>query len=182
MGTIIVTGVPGVGKTTVVTQAAEKLGLDVVVYGTEMLRVAQAKGLVEHRDEMRTLDPAEQRAVQKAAAEAIAEKGRVIVDTHCTIQTPSGYLPGLPEWVVRGLEPETIVLIETDAEAIAARRGSDDTRERDADSPEAIAFHQALNRSAAAAVATLTGATIAVVENKQGQVDQAVAQLIATLE
>ncbi|MDX1611048.1 MAG: adenylate kinase [Candidatus Thermoplasmatota archaeon] len=182
MGTIIVTGVPGVGKTTVVTEAAEKVGLEVVVYGTEMFRVAKAKGLVEHRDEMRKLSPKTQREIQQAAAEAIAEKGRVIVDTHCMIQTPKGFLPGLPEWVVRGLEPETVVLIETDAEAIAARRAADETRERDEDPVEAIDLHQGLNRAAAASVATLTGATVARVRNEEGQVDEAVASLIQVLE
>lgn len=182
MGTIIVTGVPGVGKTTVVTEAAEKLGLDVVVYGTEMFQVAKDKGLVEHRDEMRKLDAATQREIQKAAAEAIAGKGRVIVDTHCMIQTPAGYLPGLPEWVVRGLEPETLVLIETASEDIAARRAADETRDRDADPVQAIEFHQQLNRSAAAAVATLTGATVAVVNNEEGRVAEAVGALVSVLE
>lgn len=182
MGTIIITGVPGVGKTTVLSKAAEKLGLDTVVYGTEMLRVARDDGLVEDRDEMRKLDPETQRAVQRRAAEAIAEKGRVIVDTHCMIQTPNGFLPGLPEWVVSGLEPETIVLVEADPEAIAARRADDDTRERDPDTAEEITFHQELNRSAAASVATLSGATVAVVTNEQGKVDEAVASLVRTLE
>ena len=182
MGTIVVTGVPGVGKTTVVTQAAEKAGLDVVVYGTEMFRVASERGLVKDRDEMRKLDPAVQREIQKAAAEAIAKMGRVVVDTHCMIQTPRGYLPGLPEWVARGLEPETIILIETAPGSIAARRASDESRVRDADSAEAIDAHQRLNRAAAASVATLTGATVAIVRNEDGQVDQAVADMAAILE
>lgn len=182
MGTIIVTGVPGVGKTTLVTEAAEKLDLEVVVYGTEMFNVAKDEGLVEHRDEMRKLPAETQRDIQRAAAEAIAEKGRVIVDTHCLIQTPSGYLPGLPEWVARGLEPETVVLIETDAEDIAARRASDETRERDADTAQAIDTHQRLNRSAATTVATLTGATVAIIDNQEGRVAEAVESLARVLE
>lgn len=182
MGTIIVTGVPGVGKTTVVTEAAEKAGLEVVVYGSEMFRVAKDRGLVADRDEMRKLDPAVQRQVQKEAAEAIARRGRVVVDTHCMIATPKGFLPGLPEWVVRGLEPETVVLIETDPEAIAARRASDETRKRDADSAAAIDRHQQLNRAAAAAVATLTGATVATVANEEGKIAEAVEALVRILE
>lgn len=182
MGTIIVTGVPGVGKTTVLSRAADELGLDTVVYGTEMLRVARKRDLVEDRDEMRKLDPATQREVQKAAAESIAQKGRVLVDTHCMIQTPSGFLPGLPEWVVRGLEPETVVLVEADPEQIAGRRADDETRDRDEDTAEEIARHQGLNRSAASAVATLSGATVAIVGNADGKVDEAVAALVDTLE
>jgi adenylate kinase len=182
MGTTIVTGVPGVGKTTVLSRAADKLGQDTVVFGTEMLRVARDEGLVEDRDEMRKLDPATQRDVQQAAAESIAEMGDVLVDTHCLIQTPSGFLPGLPQWVAEGLQPDTVVLVEADPEAIAARRADDETRDRDADSPEAIDRHQRLNRSAATTVATLTGATVAIVDNEEGKVDEAVATLVSTLE
>lgn len=182
MGTIIVTGVPGVGKTTVLSRAADELGLDTVVYGTEMLEVARKRGLVEDRDEMRKLDAETQREVQQAAAESIAAKGRVIVDTHCLIQTPSGFLPGLPAWVVEGLEPETVVLVEADADQIAARRADDETRDRDADTADEIARHQELNRAAATSVATLSGATVGIVQNPDGQVDAAVDELVGLLE
>lgn len=182
MGTIIVTGVPGVGKTTVVEQAADELGLDLVVYGTQMLEVARKQGLVEDRDEMRTLDASTQREIQQAAAEAIAAKGRVIVDTHGFIQTPSGYLPGLPQWVAEAIEPETVFLIEAEAEAIAQRRASDETRTRDEDKPAAIERHQQLNRQAASVVATLTGATLAIVTNEEGKIDEAVRAFVETVE
>jgi adenylate kinase len=182
MGTIIVTGVPGVGKTTVVDRAVDELGLDVVVYGTEMLEVAKKRGLVENRDEMRKLDAETQREVQQAAAESIAAKGRVIVDTHSFIRTPSGYLPGIPKWVAESIDPETVFLIEADPEAIADRRAEDGTRERDEEAAEAIDEHQQLNRQAATAVATLTGSTVAIVENEDGKVDQAVQDFVDTVE
>lgn len=182
MGTIIVTGVPGVGKTTVVERAADELGLDVVVYGTEMLEVARKKGLVEDRDEMRKLDAETQRELQQAAAESIAAKGRVIVDTHGFIRTPTGYLPGIPRWVADSIDPETVFLIETDAEAIAARRADDETRDRDEEVAGEIREHQQLNRQAASVVATLTGATVAIVQNEEGQVDQAVQDFVDTVE
>ncbi len=182
MGSIIVTGVPGVGKTTVLSKAADQLGLDTTVYGTQMLRVAREAGHVEDRDEMRKLDPETQRDVQRQAAEAISTMGRVFVDTHCLIQTPTGFLPGLPAWVLEGLEPETIVLIEADPEAIASRRAEDESRKRDADAPDVIRQHQNMNRATATSVATLTGATILVIENQQGKLDEAVANLVEALE
>ncbi len=181
MGTVIITGVPGVGKTTCIEAAREHAGYDVVVYGTEMLEVAKSKGLVEHRDEMRKLDPATQREIQEAAAESIAQRGDVIVDTHCTISTPSGYLPGIPEWVARKLQPDQVILVEATPEEIAGRRADDETRERDAEAVDSIRQHQEFNRSAALTVATLTGATVAVVENRDGKVDEARDQIIATL-
>ncbi len=178
MGAIVVTGVPGVGKTTVMNAAAEAKGLKVVVYGSEMFEVAKEKGYVEHRDQMRKLDPAKQREVQRSAAETIATMGDVIVDTHCTVQTPKGYLPGLPVWVLEALKPSSIVLVEADADEIFGRRKKDESRTRDPDPPESIARHQELNRAAAMAYAALTGATVSIIMNHDGKVDEAIEQVM----
>ncbi len=178
MGAIIVTGIPGVGKTTVMEAAADKAHAKIVVYGTMMFEVASQKGLVEHRDDMRRLPPDVQKEVQMAAAEKMAAMGDIIVDTHCTIKTPKGYLPGLPAWVLEKLKPSTIVLVEADAAEIKGRRESDASRNRDADSLESIEEHQETNRRFAAAYATLTGATVHTVYNHDGKVEDAIQQII----
>ena len=182
MGAIIVTGIPGVGKTTVMDAAAARAGRPVVVYGTMMFDVASEQGLVEHRDDMRRLDPAMQRNVQQAAALKIASMGDIIVDTHCTIKTPKGYLPGLPAWVLDALKPDTVVLVEADAAEIAGRRANDATRNRDADSEAAIAEHQETNRRYAASYSVLTGATVATVHNHDDGLDAAVEQLLEVIQ
>ncbi len=187
---VIVTGIPGVGKTTVITTAVdmvkEKHGEEVQVlnFGTAMFEVASKKGLVKHRDEMRKLPTATQRETQQMAGEAIAkraESARVIVDTHTLIATPNGFLIGLPEWVIRAIKPKTIVLVEADPESIAMRRSDDPTRERDAQAVEEIDTHQQMCRAAAVAAATLTGATVRIIKNRQGQVEAAATQLYETL-
>lgn len=171
MPVVIITGVPGVGKSTVIDAAQRSKGYKVVVYGTEMFQVAKAKGLVKERDEMRKLDPVVQREIQEAAAHAIANMGDVIVDTHCTIKTPRGFLPGIPAWVAQALKPKQLILVEAPPKDVVARRNNDPTRARDPDSEEDIAAHQAMNRAAAMTVATLTGATVAFVQNRTGDVD-----------
>lgn len=171
MSAVIITGVPGVGKSTVIEAAQKAKGYKVVVFGTEMFHVAQAKGLVKSRDEMRKLDPAVQREIQEQAAHAIAAMGDVIVDTHCTIKTPKGYLPGIPAWVAQALKPKQFILVEADPKQIVARRNADATRTRDPDTEADIDMHQRVNRMAAVTVATLTGATVAIVTNADGKVD-----------
>lgn len=178
MGAIIVTGIPGVGKTTVMEAAADRAGAQIVVYGSEMFAVASERGLVQHRDDMRRLEPAVQKEVQMAAAEKMAAMGDIIVDTHCTIKTPKGYLPGLPAWVLDKLRPSTIVLVEANADEIKGRRDNDATRNRDADSIQAIEEHQEQNRRFSAAYSVLTGATVHTVYNHDGKVDDAIAQII----
>jgi adenylate kinase len=153
-------------------------------FGTEMFNVASEKGLVQDRDELRKMVTAKQREVQKLAGKAIAEKAksaRVIVDTHTLIQTGNGFLIGLPEWVVTAIQPKTLVLVEANPENIANRRNTDETRTRDEQFVDDIRIHQEMCRATAVAAATLTGATVRIIKNKEGKVEEAAMQLADTL-
>ena len=176
MGVIVVTGIPGVGKTTVMKRAAEGLDMKFVTFGTVMIDIAKEMGLVKDRDEMRKLTLEQQKELQIRSAEKVASMGNVILDTHCTVKTPKGYMPGLPEWVLKKLKPTAIVVVEADPDEIYNRRAKDATRNRDPDSIEQIAEHQQINRAAAMAYATLTGATVKIVFNHDDAIDEAVKQ------
>lgn len=176
MGVIVVTGIPGVGKTTVMKRAAEGLDMEFVTFGTVMIDIAKEMGLVKDRDEMRKLTLEQQKELQIRSAEKVASMGNVILDTHCTVKTPKGYMPGLPEWVLKKLKPTAIVVVEADPDEIYNRRAKDATRNRDSDSIEQIAEHQQINRAAAMAYATLTGATVKIVYNHDDAIDEAVKQ------
>ena len=125
---VIITGVPGVGKTTVVTGALKRLEDKGITYkslnfGTYMYEAALKEGLARDRDEMRKLPRDAQKRLQQSAARAMAgEEGNVLIDTHASVKTPRGFLPGLPEWVLRELMPDTIILVETDADQIQIGR------------------------------------------------------------
>jgi len=181
MAVVIITGVPGVGKSTVIDAAQKAKGYKVVVYGTEMFNVAKARGLVKDRDEMRRLDTHVQRDIQESAAHSIAQMGDVIVDTHCTIKTPRGYLAGIPAWVAQALKPRQFILVEADPKEIVGRRNNDPSRARDPDTDVDIAAHQSMNRAAAMTVSVLTGATVAVVINADGKVNETRDQIIRVL-
>jgi adenylate kinase len=174
MGVIVVTGIPGVGKTTVMQKAAEGMDIQFVTFGTVMIDIAKELGLVKDRDEMRKLTLDQQKQLQIKTAEKVGNMKNVILDTHCTVKTPKGYMPGLPEWVLRKLNPTAIVIVEADPQEIFNRRAKDTTRNRDPDSVEKIAEHQMINRAAAMAYATLTGATVKIVFNHDNALDAAV--------
>ncbi len=174
MGVIVVTGIPGVGKTTVMQKAAEGLDITFVTFGSVMSDIAMKLKLVKDRDEMRKLSLEQQKQLQIKTAEQVGKMKNVIVDTHCTVKTPKGYMPGLPEWVLRKLNPTAIVIVEADPQEIFDRRAKDTTRNRDPDSVEKIAEHQMMNRAAAMAYATLTGATVKIVFNHDNALEAAV--------
>jgi len=177
---VVVSGVPGVGKTTVVTAGLRmvegRLNVALVTYGTVMFEIAQRRKLVSSRDELRKLPIRVQREVQRLAGERIAamsESQLVVVDTHTLIRTEDGFLIGLPIWVAEALRPASIVLIEADPESITARRARDATRNRDRQLVSDIAEHQRLCRAAAVAVGTLTGATVKIIKNVEGKAEEA---------
>lgn len=178
---VVVSGVPGVGKTTVVTDGIRKVedrvNVSLITYGSVMFEIAQKRRLVENRDDLRKLPVKKQREVQKLAGERIAAMSRsqvVVVDTHTLIQTADGgFLIGLPKWVAEAIRPASIVLVEADPANIAKRRAKDATRTRDEQLIDNIAAHQMLCRSAAVAVGTLTGATVMILKNVEGKAEEA---------
>lgn len=185
MKVVVVAGIPGSGSTTILDHALENLDYINVNYGDVMLQIAQEKGLVENRDQIRTLSSDVQKEIQKAAAKSIRERSEltnIIVDTHCTIKTPVGFLPGLPQWVLEELQPDMFVLIEADADEILIRRISDTTRTRDMEMLKDINLHQEMNRAVSMAYAALTGATVKIIENHNDQLDTSVAEMVETLK
>ena len=185
----IVTGIPGTGKTTVATKAISMLKEDgisweLATYGDFMFDIAKAKDFVEDRDQMRELKPDQQREIQKDAANKIADLAKnknILLDTHCTINTKKGYLPGLPEWVLHELAPVYFILVEAGSEEIAMRRQGDKTRRRDNELEEGISLHQEMNRNIAAAYSVFTGCTVKIIKNPQGKIDQAAGEMINVL-
>ena len=180
---VIITGVPGVGKTTVINEALKNLKAEGVEYqsinfGSFMFEVAKKDNIVRDRDQMRTLDRTVQKRLQQRAAQAIAQvSGNVLIDTHASVKTPTGYLAGLPEWVLREIMPDIIVLVETDNDQILMRRLTDETRSRDKEGSRSIAEHQEFNRSIAAAYAMMTGCTIKMITNADFLLDRSVSEL-----
>ncbi|HIK00505.1 TPA: adenylate kinase [archaeon] len=180
---IIVTGTPGAGKSTVLGGALAKLkNVLVVNYGNEMMAVAVERG-IKNRDLLRKQPLSVQHQIQTAAAKSIAKiarssKSPLIVDTHSTIKTPDGYIPGMPENIIKSLNPSVIVLIEAPTKQIAKRRAKDKTRRRDVETIEQIELQQNINRMFASAYATMTGASVKIIVNADNKLNKAVAELI----
>ena len=185
MKVVVIAGIPGSGSTTVLKKALEELDYLHVNYGDVMLEIAKNDGLVDNRDSLRKLSPDIQKEVQENAAQSIREKSEqsnIIVDTHCTIKTPLGFLPGLPKWVLDQLKPDMFLLLEADGDEILKRRISDTTRTRDSERLKDILLHQEMNRAASMAYAVLTGATVKIIENHDNRLDEAVDEMVKTLK
>ncbi|MFH1520651.1 MAG: adenylate kinase [Candidatus Micrarchaeota archaeon] len=175
---IIVMGLPGAGKTTVLKGL--KTDYTILNYGDLMLEIEKEHFGVKDRDDMRKLSIEKQKQAQKMVYEKLSkENGKIILDTHCSINTPNGFFPGLPFDYLKMLKVDAIVLVTADPKEVAARRASDPTRKRDADD---IFLHDSLNRSYLAAYSAFTGAPAVVIFNNQGKLEEAVAKLQSLLK
>jgi len=182
----VVVGIPGVGKTTVITRAAEVLNkkrkTTIVVFGTVMFEQAKKIGL-KSRDEMRKMPIEDQRRLQEMAAQRIAEMNDdiLLVDTHLFINTEEGYYPGLPMRLLNIMKPTNMIMVAADAIEIAKRRKTDQTRQRDIISAENIQKELDISRMMVASCSILTGAPFAIIMNNDGHVDEAAANIARTL-
>lgn len=181
---MVVVGIPGVGKTTVVGKLAAKLkGSELVTFGSVMFDEAKRKKWAKHRDDLRKLTVERQRRLQTMAAASIASmrKAAVIVDTHLFIRTNEGFWPGLPFEVARALRPTHLVLVEASPEEISSRRASDRQRYRDSVSREELTEEMELARGLLTVAATITGAPMLIVRNDEGRVEQTVDRVARAL-
>jgi adenylate kinase len=170
----IVVGIPGVGKTTVITKTKDILlqsgyNTTVVVFGSVMLSEAKKMGIGD-RDQIRKLSLSGQQNLQNLAADYICsvKEDLVIVDTHLFIRTSSGFFPGIPQNVIQKLKPRNLILITATPEEILARRAKDESRNRDMVSIEEITKELGLAISMISTISILSGSAFEIVDNHQG--------------
>jgi len=184
---IIMTGIPGVGKTTLLAKIVETLkgrnkNVSVMSFGTLMFEIAQKNGLKD-RDDLRKLPVKEQQSLQKMAAEKIAAQNGeiVIIDTHAFINSPEGYYPGLPEHVLKIIKPTNFVSISAKPEEIYNRRMKDQTRNRDKITLVNIKKELEYQSGMISACAVITGSPVRHILNDEGKVDEAVDKIISSI-
>lgn len=162
---IIITGVPGSGKTTVLNEIVKEYPLvKIVNFGEQMMQQASLNGI--DRDLLRKLPLSKQQEVSMAVANKIAYlEGLTIVDMHTLIKTPLGFHPGLPEHILKVLRPCAIAIIESLPSIIYERRRQDTVRRKDLETVEDIEHHQHLCRSFLATCSAFTGAILTPIPN-----------------
>ena len=184
MRMIIILGVPGVGKSTVIKPLAEAKGYRMLNYGDMMFEIASKEFGVDHRDKIRALPKEKQFEIQEKVALVLAkEKGKVILDTHCSIQTPQGYLPGLPKKLLEKLPVTGLVYVTAPVEEIIDRRKKDfeaTGRVRPTE-PKAILEHEGVNRELLSAYAFFCGVPAMIIENRNGKLEEAREKVSAIL-
>jgi len=184
---VIIVGIPGVGKTSLVTKVVELIKAknktaSVHSYGTVMLELAKDFG-VKDRDELRTLPVEKQKELQRLAAEKLASLNDdvIFVDTHAFISTKAGFYPGLPNHVIQIIEPTNFIAITASPNEIHNRRIKDETRNRDTISIEEIKKELAVQDAMLSSCSVLSGSPMKVIFNHEGNIEEAANNVIETI-
>jgi len=184
---IVIVGIPGVGKTSLVATIVKKLldkniAVSVNGYGTMMLDEAKNIG-VKDRDELRRLAVEKQKELQKTTAEKISNltDDIIFIDTHAFISTNAGFYPGLPNHVIQIIQPTHFIAISARPEEIYNRRMKDETRNRDKISIESIKKELAIQDSMLSTCSVLSGSPMKVILNNEGKIEEAANNVIKAI-
>ncbi len=185
---VIVVGIPGVGKTTLVSKIVELLkskqkSVSVHSFGTVMFEEGRKNG-IKDRDELRKLTMEQQQNLQKIAAEKLSRLGDdlVIIDTHAFISTNAGFYPGLPNHVLQIIKPSNFISVSARPEEIYNRRMEDTTRNRDQVSLESIKKELSVQEAMLSSCSVLSGSPMKTILNAEGKVDEAALAVINAIE
>jgi adenylate kinase len=185
---VIIVGIPGVGKSTIISNATEILQnigttIRTVVFGTVMFEEAKKLG-INDRDQLRKLSIEVQQKLQAMTADYISSLNEsiVVVDTHLFIKTPSGYYPGLPMNLILKINPDRLILVTADSEEILRRRKKDNTRTRDTITDEEIKRDLDVSLSMISCLSILTGVPFEIIYNHDNRMDSATSLMVELLK
>ncbi|MGH3889929.1 MAG: AAA family ATPase [Pseudonocardiaceae bacterium] len=180
MRTILVTGVQGVGKSTVTRFAAQALGLEDWDYADLMMRVEPS---IRCKDDLRFIAWDDRVQVYRKVDKLLAElfwpgDGRdtcVLLENHLSIVDQVG-IHTFPHEDVRRYNTVGLVIIEASPQDVLERRRTDQQRNRHIGSLVEVAEQQRINHREAALIRRLIEIPITTVVNNNRE--QAAQQLV----
>jgi adenylate kinase len=158
---VVVTGVPGVGKTTLCMRISGTFGYEYVNYGDLMLSIARNRDLASTDFEMFSLDMKNQHEIWKSAALKIKEKENVLVDLHGVDQSLIGYIISLPVEIIK---PDIIFVIESLEDRILKQRNKD-TKIRIVDTIGSLKEHMSILRNTMAICSVMFDCNLVIMKN-----------------
>ncbi|VVB73191.1 Adenylate kinase [uncultured archaeon] len=172
---LVVMGLPGVGKSSVLKGALEGRDIKVINYGDVAIEVAKKRKMTTDRDALISLPVKAHLELQDAVVAQLKDAPKTILDTHAVLKRrPSGYIPGLTPSLFKKVTIDALVFIDAPSDEIARRRKADPARARPAMTVEELDEIRRFSLSAISVYSASTGAPIYVITNREGRSKEAI--------
>jgi adenylate kinase len=174
--TFLVFGTPGAGKSTVLQGVR---GAKSVNLGTELFNAISKELGVKDRDLLRRAQLTDYastvRARDKVLRRLAKMNGTLMLDTHASVKSGAGFMPGLsyPDLEILGGKVKAIIYIDANTKEISRRRKNDKTRKRDSDTDEDLDLHRSMNLMFTAIYSMRLQVPTYVVKNEGGKLREA---------
>ena len=164
---VAVVGVPGVGKTSLCKAVSLNSNYSHLNYGNLMLKIAQDRGLATTLPEMLHLKLSIQEDIWKSVAFEIKDQKNILLDLHGVDCFKEGYLISLPFEIIN---PDLIIIIESDYEDIIKRRLTDSSKKRFFDRKSSLNEHVKMLRFAMINISACLGCNLAILNNNDFEI------------
>ncbi len=174
---VVVAGVPGAGKSSILEKLGHAGGLRIVNVGSLMKEISDRSGSRIDRDKIHYLPTSKMERLRSQAFKKIASmKGVVLVDTHLTIGHDGIFVPGLPMAALKAMGGvDGIIYIDAKPEELLSRRGSDSSRKREEEGLDEIELQRQANLSMLAQYSAHLNIPFCIIHNREGRLKDAVA-------
>lgn len=182
---IIVIGLPGAGKTSVLNGIKEKRkDIEIINFGDIISKIAIEKKLVKHRDEINFLPVKEHKNLQSLTIDEIKKiqkkiekkDKKLIIDTHAVMRKREGFFPGIPPKFLK-LKIDAFIFIDAPSSEIIERRKKDLSRKREIIGKEEIDQHRNISIALISAYSSQIGAPFFIIQNKNGKLNESIEKL-----
>lgn len=186
---IVVFGVPGVGKTSIVKGILETMEVERIGWNDLVKKIVFDRDMIQNIDQLRYLNVDTQKELQKEVVDTMgkmidnAPDKHFLIETHALMKTPQGFFPGLPRYFREHVKADIMILVEAEPELVLERRKRDISRTREDDKTVAeLKLHMELTRSITTAYSAMTGANVLIVNNEEDKLDETISGVRRILE